>query len=72
MLLKLYRLLRCAQWKSRELDDSQLSELFRCFQEVLEQRDVQPLFVNVIFEEMPSSGKNQESFGFGPILHWEQ
>ena len=33
-------------------DDSQFSELFRCFQEVLEQRDVQPLFVNVIFEEV--------------------
>ena len=33
-------------------DDSQFSELFPCFQEVLEQRDIQPLFVNVIFEEV--------------------
>ena len=33
-------------------DDSQFSELFRCFQEVLEQRDVQPLFVNVDFGEV--------------------
>lgn len=33
-------------------DDSQFSELFQCFQEVLEQRDVQPLFVNVAFEEV--------------------
>ena len=33
-------------------DDSQFSEIFRCFQEVLEQRDVQPLFVNVDLEEV--------------------
>nr|XP_058966816.1 uncharacterized protein LOC131793419 [Pocillopora verrucosa] len=33
-------------------DDSQFSEIFRCFQEVLEQRDVQPVFVNVDFEEI--------------------
>ncbi|RMX58669.1 hypothetical protein pdam_00021420, partial [Pocillopora damicornis] len=37
---------------SQERDDSQFSEIFRCFQEVLEQRDVQPLFVNVDLEEI--------------------
>ena len=32
-------------------DESKFSEYFGCFQEELEQRDVQPLFVNVDFEE---------------------
>lgn len=36
----------------QERDNSQFSDLFRCIQEVLDQRDVQPLFVNVDFKEI--------------------